>query len=83
MKDFYLSILSSALLLYGFSFLYGLGKTTIIAGTAVNPGIREALVSSTSLGVFAPLATLALVLVLSGLGGLVGGAAGARHGPRP
>jgi NADH-quinone oxidoreductase subunit N len=68
MKYFYLSILSSALLLYGFSFLYGLGKTTIIAGTAVNPGIREALTSSTSLGVFAPLATLALVLVLAGLG---------------
>ncbi|HEY2410733.1 MAG TPA: NADH-quinone oxidoreductase subunit N [Pirellulaceae bacterium] len=68
MKYFYLSILSSALLLYGFSFLYGLGKTTIIAGTAVNPGIREALVSSASLGVLAPLATLALVLVLAGLG---------------
>ena len=43
MKYFFLSILSSALLLYGFSFLYGLGKTTLIAGTADHPGIREAL----------------------------------------
>src|SRR6476620_7766424 len=68
MKYFYLSILSSALLLYGFSFLYGLGKTTIIAGTATNPGIREAFASSTALGVFWPLAPLALVLVISGLG---------------
>jgi NADH-quinone oxidoreductase subunit N len=68
MKYFYLSILSSALLLYGLSFLYGLGKTTIIAGTTINPGIREALASSTSLGVLAPLAPLALMLVLAGLG---------------
>jgi NADH-quinone oxidoreductase subunit N len=43
MKYFYLSILSSALLLYGFTFLYGLGKTTLIAGTVQQPGIREAL----------------------------------------
>jgi NADH-quinone oxidoreductase subunit N len=68
MKYFYLSILSSALLLYGFSFLYGLGKTTIIAGTAANPGIREAFASSAALGVFWPLASLAFVLVISGLG---------------
>jgi len=68
MKYFYLSILSSALLLYGFSFLYGIGKTTIIAGAALNPGIREALASSAALGVFAPLAPLALVLVFAGLG---------------
>ena len=68
MKYFYLSILSSALLLYGFSFLYGIGKTTLIAGTAINPGIREALLSSASLGVLAPLAPLALVLVIAGLG---------------
>jgi len=51
MKYFYLSILSSALLLYGFSFLYGLGKTTLIAGTAAMPGIREALASPASLSV--------------------------------
>jgi NADH-quinone oxidoreductase subunit N len=68
MKYFYLSILSSAILLYGFSFLFGLGKTTIIAGTTINPGIREVLASPASLGVLAPLATLALVLVIAGLG---------------
>lgn len=68
MKYFYLSILSSALLLYGFSFLFGLGKTTLIAGTAAHPGIREALSSSANLGVLAPLAPLALILVIAGLG---------------
>lgn len=66
MKYFFLSILSSALLLYGFSFLYGIGKTTLIAGTAGHPGIREAFLS---LGQpLAPLAPLALVLVVAGLG---------------
>jgi NADH-quinone oxidoreductase subunit N len=50
MKYFFLSILSSALLLYGFSFLYGLGKTTLIAGTADVPGIREALSPPLPLG---------------------------------
>jgi len=68
MKYFFLSILSSGLLLYGFSFLFGLGKTTLIAGTAAHPGIREALASTASLGVFAPLAPLALILVVAGLG---------------
>lgn len=68
MKYFFLSILSSGLLLYGFSFLFGLGKTTLIAGTAAHPGIREALASSASLGVLAPLAPLALILVVAGLG---------------
>src|SRR5688572_24013311 len=43
MKYFFLSILSSALLLFGLSFLYGLGHTTLLAGSPANPGIREAL----------------------------------------
>jgi len=68
MKYFYLSILSSALLLYGFSFLYGLGKTTLIAGTTTTPGVREALAASLSGNPLAPLAPLALVLVVAGLG---------------
>lgn len=70
MKYFYLSILSSALLLYGFSFLYGLGKTTLIAGTAAMPGIREALANPQLLAAspLAPLAGLALALVAAGLG---------------
>src|SRR5207245_239697 len=58
------------LLLYGFSFLYGLGKTTLIAGSAATPGIREALSSATSLSEspLAPLAPLALTLIVAGLG---------------
>jgi NADH-quinone oxidoreductase subunit N len=68
MKYFYLSILSSALLLYGFSFLYGLGKTTLISGTASIPGIREALAALPASAPLAPLAPLALVLVMAGLG---------------
>jgi NADH-quinone oxidoreductase subunit N len=70
MKYFFLSILSSALLLYGFSFLYGLGQTTIIAGSGQIPGIREALASSANLAgsPLAPLAPLALVLIVAGLG---------------
>jgi NADH-quinone oxidoreductase subunit N len=68
MKYFYLSILSSALLLYGFSFLFGLGKTTLIAGTASVPGIREALAAPQAGNPLAPLAPLALVLIVAGLG---------------
>lgn len=70
MKYFYLSILSSALLLYGFSFVYGLGQTTLIVGTPAAPGIREASaqLGSSPAGPLAPLAPLALVLVVAGLG---------------
>jgi NADH-quinone oxidoreductase subunit N len=70
MKYFYLSILSSALLLYGFSFLYGIGKTTLIAGTAAHPGIREAFmaIGAVTDSPLASLAPLALVLVVAGLG---------------
>jgi NADH-quinone oxidoreductase subunit N len=96
MKYFFLSILSSALLLYGFSFLYGIGQTTLIAGTADQPGIREAFLPPLPLGEgrgegakasageadphpnplpkgegtnpLAPLAPLALVLIVAGLG---------------
>jgi NADH-quinone oxidoreductase subunit N len=69
MKYFFLSILSSALLLYGFALLYGLGRTTLIAGTPAFPGIREALTAAAAahdslLG----LAPLAVVLVIAGLG---------------
>jgi NADH-quinone oxidoreductase subunit N len=70
MKYFFLSILSSAMLLYGFSFLYGLGKTTLIAGTAAMPGIREALASAGTLSAhpLGALAPLALILLFAGLG---------------
>jgi NADH-quinone oxidoreductase subunit N len=70
MKYFFLSILSSALLLYGLSFLYGLGHTTLLTGTVAHPGIREAFASMQSQAgnVLAPLAPLPLVLIIAGLG---------------
>lgn len=58
-KYFFLSILSSAILLYGFSFLYGL------AGTTSLPEIQAAL--STRSGAIT-LEPLALVLIVAGLG---------------
>jgi NADH-quinone oxidoreductase subunit N len=69
MKYFFLSLLSSALLLYGFSFLYGLAGTTVIAGTVEVPGIREKLLSAAmDSSPLAGLAPLALVLIVAGLG---------------
>ncbi|MBX3411084.1 MAG: NADH-quinone oxidoreductase subunit N [Pirellulales bacterium] len=62
-KYFFLSILASALMLYGFSFLYGVGGSTRmpeIAATLANP--QPELVG------FARLAGLGLVLVFAGLG---------------
>lgn len=71
MKYFYLSILAVSLLLYGFSFLYGISGTTLIAGTAEHPGIREAFAALQPAGTDNPLkalAPLAVVLVIAGLG---------------
>lgn len=66
-KYFFLSIASSGVLLYGLSFVYGLGKTTTMLGTTDSPGIRDALLQLGD----SPLASLgpvALLLVLAGLG---------------
>ncbi len=69
MKYFFLSILSSALMLYGFSFLYGIGGTTIIDGTSQFPGIRQAVegmnspAANTNLLGFVP---FAVVLITAG-----------------
>ncbi|QDU27102.1 NADH-quinone oxidoreductase subunit N [Anatilimnocola aggregata] len=74
MKYFFLSILSSALLLFGLAFLFGMAGTTTIQGTAAAPGIREVLqqLSATDsispLKALLPLAPLALVFILAGLG---------------
>ncbi len=46
MKYFFLSILSSALLLFGIAFLFGMAGTTTILGTAQAPGIREVLLKN-------------------------------------
>lgn len=68
-KYFYLSILASALLLYGFAFLYGLAGTTTIAGDGTVAGIREALTAPTGKQVaLSGLAPLAIVFVFAGLG---------------
>jgi NADH-quinone oxidoreductase subunit N len=66
-KYFFLSIASSAVLLYGLSFVYGLAGTTLLVGSDPVPGIRDAILQ---LGddPRAALAPFALLLVLAGLG---------------
>jgi NADH-quinone oxidoreductase subunit N len=70
-KYFFLSILSSALLLYGFSFLYGMTGTTDLIGDGAVPGMHDILenplAAGVSPGLFA-LAPLALLLIFAGLG---------------
>lgn len=62
-KYFFLSILSSGITLYGFSFLYGVGGSTNLAD------IQAALAKSVAVAGGVPLyAQLALVLVTAGLG---------------
>lgn len=68
-KYFYLSILSSAMLLYGFSFLYGMTGTTTLFGNAAVPGIRDQLAQMVlDRSPLVMLAPLALVLIFAGLG---------------
>lgn len=66
-KYFFLSIASSAVLLYGLSFVYGLAGTTRLVGDAPTMGIRDAILL---LGddPRAALSPFALLLVLAGLG---------------
>jgi NADH-quinone oxidoreductase subunit N len=61
MKYFLLSIFSSALLLFGFSYLYGLVGTTNI------PALADAMGQARSTGL-PPVALIALVMLLAGLG---------------
>lgn len=70
-KYFYLSILSSALLLYGFSFLYGMAGTTTLVGEGGVLGIQQKLaaaVTGQSAAGIVALAPLAIVLIFAGLG---------------
>lgn len=70
-KYFFLSILASAVLLYGFSFLYGISGATLICGTNEFPGIREKLASLVAANVNSELFYLlspALVFIVAGLG---------------
>jgi NADH-quinone oxidoreductase subunit N len=66
-KYFLLSIFSSALLLFGFSYLYGLAGTTILVGTPDLPGILDSFISARREEVPA-LASVALVMIVAGLG---------------
>jgi NADH-quinone oxidoreductase subunit N len=61
-KYFFLSILSSAVLLYGFSFLYGIGGSTRL--DVIAREFNERLVAIGSVGTFA---SVALVLIFAGL----------------
>jgi NADH-quinone oxidoreductase subunit N len=65
-KYFFLSVLSSALLLYGFSFLYGMGGTTALFGAGSVVGIHDVL-SRMDTGLVS-LAPLAAILIFAGLG---------------
>lgn len=61
-KYFFLSVLASAILLYGLSFLYG------AAGSTSLPVIAERVGEASTLGGFGLFARLALVMVIAGLG---------------
>ena len=60
-KYFFLSVLSSAVLLYGFSFLYGLGGSTSLTL------IRQAIATGGSTSLVTGLAPVAAVLIFAGL----------------
>ncbi|MBA4020626.1 MAG: proton-translocating NADH-quinone oxidoreductase subunit N [Pirellula sp.] len=63
-KYFFLSVLSSAITLYGFSYLYGVGGSTRL--DIIQAAMAKALVTPATTG--ALFAQLALVLVFAGLG---------------
>lgn len=69
-KYFFLSILSSALFLYGVSVLYGITGTTTLVSDGSIPSIQAAEPGSVTaaMGVGQTLAPLALVMLLAGLG---------------
>ena len=64
-KYFFLSILSSGLLLYGFSFLYGLAGSTELSG--IRYALESAIHDAPSHSMASVLAPVALVLIVAGL----------------
>ena len=62
MKYFMLSVLSSAVLLFGFSYLYGL------TGSLNLTVITQTLTAAAKAGTVSPMAVVAMVLVIAGLG---------------
>jgi NADH-quinone oxidoreductase subunit N len=69
-KYFFLSLLSSALFLFGLSFLYGLTGTMLISGSPSEPGIRQLLstVADDPSSAAWALASIAMILIFAGLG---------------
>jgi NADH-quinone oxidoreductase subunit N len=67
-KYFFLSIFSSAVLLYGLSFLYGIAGTTILLSPPGEASIANSLAAMSATGTGSPLFPLASVLVVAGLG---------------
>lgn len=66
-KYFFLGALSAAVMLLGFSYLYGATGSIYLEGNgAVMPGIYEAFVAQANSGSFTGLQTLAVVLLLAG-----------------
>lgn len=66
-KYFFLSIVSSGVLLYGMSFIYGLGGTTMLLGSGSTPGIRDAMLALGD-SPLASMVPIGLLLILVGLG---------------
>ena len=71
-KYFFLGAMAAAVLLFGFSYLFGVAGTTTLFGTALHPGIAESF--SHSRGLLAPSGAgwsswqlLAIVLIIVGL----------------
>lgn len=69
-KYFFLSTLSSALFLYGLSFLYGIAGTTTLIGAAGQASVQSVTLGGSAAGgeLAAALAPIALVLLTAGLG---------------
>ncbi len=67
-KYFFLSILSSALFLYGISFLYGIAGTTTMCGVAGQESLQSLDSSIVSSELSVAIAPIALVLLMAGLG---------------
>jgi len=62
MKYFMLSVLSSGVLLFGFSYLFGLADSTNLVV------ISDTLVKAAKLGIVSPYAAIAAIMVIAGLG---------------
>ncbi len=69
-KYFFLSILSSALFLYGLSFLYGIAGTTTLIGVAGQASVQSVTLDASAVSdtLSVAIAPIALILLTAGLG---------------